>query len=59
MQPEPITVPAGTFDSCGVYFEDFDVETVIAPGVGVIRETIIYPGVRWIHTLVDYELVLD
>ncbi len=39
MQPEPITVPAGTFDSCGVYHDYFGIDIVIAPGIGVISES--------------------
>ncbi|MFQ6678761.1 MAG: hypothetical protein ACE5D0_10670, partial [Fidelibacterota bacterium] len=60
MQPEPITVPAGMFDSCGVYTDTHNhMEHIIAPGVGIIRRSVIRPNSRWIITLIDYELVLD
>lgn len=60
MQPEPITVPAGTFDSCGVYSDTtVHIEHIIAPGVGIIRRSVIRSRSRWIITLIDYELVLE
>ncbi|MFQ6676932.1 MAG: hypothetical protein ACE5D0_01310 [Fidelibacterota bacterium] len=62
MQPESITVPAGTFDSCGVYTDitiESDIIHVIAPGVGVLQRSVIGSSLRWIITLIGYELVLD
>ena len=51
-----VTVPAGAYADCLVFetkgetYQAVDVETVLAPGVGIVRQTDRRAGVRWVLT---------
>ena len=55
----PVTVPAGMYGNCLIFetkgeeVSPLDIETVICPGVGVIRQTDRIKGVRFLLTSVD------
>ncbi|MBR5680439.1 MAG: RNA polymerase sigma factor, partial [Clostridia bacterium] len=55
----PITVPAGTYGNCLIYETrgeetyPLDIETVVCPGVGIVRQTDRVKGVRFLLTSAD------
>ena len=57
----PVEVPAGVYENCLIYetkgegngHADIDIETVVCPGVGIVRQTNRSRGVRFLLTAVD------
>ncbi len=55
----PVTVPAGTYGDCLIYetkgesFLPLDIETVVCPGVGIVKQTDRVRGVSFLLTAAD------
>ncbi len=57
----PVEVPAGVYENCLIYetkgegngHAEFDIETVVCPGVGIVRQTNRSRGVRFMLTAAD------
>ena len=53
---DPVTVPAGTYENCLIYetkgesYQPFDVETVVCPGIGIVKQTDRIHGIRFLLT---------
>ncbi|MBQ1862861.1 MAG: RNA polymerase sigma factor [Clostridia bacterium] len=59
---KPVETPAGTFDNCLIFntngrtWCEFDVETTVAPGVGIVKQTLAKNNIICRFTLTSYEL---
>ncbi|MBR4743199.1 MAG: RNA polymerase sigma factor [Oscillospiraceae bacterium] len=57
----PVTVPAGTYEHCLIYetkgesYQPFDVETVVCPGIGIVKQTDRIHGICFLLTSSDVQ----